>query len=219
MSTTIHFFNDNNRLITEQQALQLNKYSKHLIIDNVLKKEEIYWDSNLWGGTYYLSAGENVTDVLLGLNPALKWSIMSNKQLVNGYTIWECRFYHENLEQESKYTKIAFDNVGDKIATVSYDTLTHQPKGAFKVFKYGNQPIPWGDPGDLFPEDSEICFSFSDDGNVENIFMLYDLFTNNSYWTNLNNFLADAGDFFQEMGVSPEELYYYTHVEPLVPNF
>lgn len=219
MSTTIQFFNSNNKLITEQQANQLNRFSKNIFIDNILKKEEIYYDKILWGGEYYLSPGENVSDILTQLNPALKWSIMSNKQIVNGYTVWEARSYFENLQQKPKYSKKVFNNIGSHIATVSFDSITNQAKGAYKVFNYGNQQIPWGDPGDLFPEDSWIGFSFSDDGNIKSISMMYDIINNESYWTDLNDFLADAGDMLEEIGLTQEKLYYFTHVEPVVPNF
>ena len=40
MSTTIQFLNSNNKLISEQQANQLNRFSKNTFIDGILKKEE-----------------------------------------------------------------------------------------------------------------------------------------------------------------------------------
>lgn len=50
MSTTTQFFNSNNKLITEQQANQLNSFSKNIYIDGFLKKKEDYRENILKGG-------------------------------------------------------------------------------------------------------------------------------------------------------------------------
>lgn len=144
---------------------------------------------------------------------------MSNKQIINGYTVWESRFYFENLEQKPYYSKIVIDNQGKEIAIVEYDRITNQPKGAYKEFRYGNKQIPGAAQGELFPEGSEIYFNFSDDGKIESILMNYDIINNPSRWENLNKFLEEANSFLQGIGVTSEQLYYFTHVEPLVPNF
>ncbi|MCJ7932806.1 MAG: hypothetical protein MUW56_04040 [Chryseobacterium sp.] len=218
MSTTVSFFNSNKKQITEQQAFSLNNFSKHIHINNVLKKEETYRDNNLWGGRYYLSPGEDVIQVLTALDPSLNWTILSNKQIINNYTVWDCKFYTD-LQQDATYSRIVLNSGGNKIATITYDSITHEAKGGLKVFNYGNKHIPWGDPDDVFFEDSEIYFSFYDNGDIRTIFMNYDLFSNDSFWDSLDVFLKDAGDFFQKLGITNEQLYYFTHVEPLVPNF
>ena len=68
--------------------------------------------TNFWGG-YYLSPEENVTEVLNTLGPDLNWAIKSNKQIANGYTIWEIRWYDENLQLKSKYAKRVNDSLGN----------------------------------------------------------------------------------------------------------
>lgn len=221
MSTTINFYNRNNNLITEQQANQLNDFLKEIHIDNILKKKETYYDKTLWGGTYYLSPGENVTEVLTNLGAHLKWSIASNKQVINGYTVFDYRFYDDNLQQESKYSKEVTDNLGNHIATVSFDSVTNQAISAYKVFNYGNQQIPWEDSGDLFPEDSWISFSISykDNEKIVAVTMMYDIINNDSLWTDLNSFLTDAEDMLEEIGLTQEKLDYFTNIEPVVPNF
>ncbi len=219
MSTTTQFFNSNNKLITEQQANQLNSFSKNIYIDGFLKKEEDYRENILKGGVYYLSPSENVTAVLNDIGIGLNWAIKSNKQIINGYTIWEIRWYDNNLQTKSEYAKEVRDSSENPIATVTFDTITNQTKGAYKVFYYGNQQLPDGDPGDLFPDDSWIGFSFSDDGTIQNITMMYNMFNNEGYWTKLSRFLEDTGDFLQEIGMTPEKLNYFTNVNPVVPNF
>lgn len=168
---------------------------------------------------YYLSPSENVTAVLNDIGIGLNWAIKSNKQIINGYTIWEIRWYDNNLQTKSEYAKEVRDSSENHIATVTFDTITNQTKGAYKVFYYGNQQIPDGDPGDLFPEDSWIGFSFSDNGTIQNITMMYNMFNNEGYWTKLSRFLEDTGDFLQEIGMTPEKLNYFTNVNPVVPNF
>lgn len=219
MSTTLQFLNSNNKLITEQQANQLNRFSKNTFIDGILKKEEDYHENVLRGGVYYLSPEENIAQVLNDIGVGLNWAIMSNKQIINGYTLREIRWYDDNLQTKSEYAKEIKDNLGNDIATISFDSITNQAKGAYKVFYYGNKQIPWGKPGELFPDDSEISFLFSDDGNIENITMNYNVINNESYWKSLDKFLTDAGDFLEEIGMTQDQLYYFTHVEPVVPNF
>lgn len=70
----------------------------------------------------------------------------------------------------------------------------------------------------FFPEDAHIGFSFDDNGNIKRISMNEDLINNESNWTSLNKFLID-GDFFINQMMTQEQLYYFTHVEPVVPNF
>ena len=217
MSTTIKFLNDKNKLITEQQANQLSEYSKLSYVDDNLKKEDVYYENKLLGG-YYLSPEENVTEVLNTLGPDLNWAIKSNKQIANGYTIWEIRWYDENLQLKSKYAKRVNDSLGNHIATVMFDSITNQPKSAFKEFNFGGKHVPWDDEDMFFPEDAHIGFSFDDNGNIKRISMNEDLINNESNWTSLNKFLID-GDFFINQMMTQEQLYYFTHVEPVVPNF
>ena len=49
--------------------------------------------------------------------------------------------------------------------------------------------------------------------------MNYNIINNDSYWRRLDKFLTDAGDMLEEIGLTQEKLYYFTHVEPVVPNF
>lgn len=220
MNTKMIFFTKDydEGFLTEEEALEIGNYRKHIWINNALKKEESYRENQLWGGRYYLSPEENVTEVLIALGQNLNWTIKDNKQVINGYTVWDCKSY-SNLQQDATYSKIVLNSGGNKIATISYNSATNVAMGGLKVFNYGNRPIPWGDSDDVFFEDSEIYFSFYDNGDIRTIFMIYDLFTNDSFWDSLDTFLKDSGDFFQKLGITNEELYYYTHVEPLVPNF
>ncbi|WP_160136615.1 hypothetical protein [Chryseobacterium sp. c4a] len=219
MSTNMIFFTNtyDDEFLTEEEALAGGSYIKHIWINNALKKEESYREHKLWGGVYYLSPEENVTEVLIALGQNLNWTLKNNKQLINGYIVWDCKFY-SGLQEDTKYSKIVLNANGEKIATITYDSLTHQVKGGLKTYKFGNQPIPWGDPEDVFDEDSDIVFIFGEDGEVDTVHVSDFLFSNDFAYTAWQFFRA-AGNFFQEMGLSEEEIYYYTHAEPLVPNF
>jgi hypothetical protein len=58
---------------TEEEALKLGNYRKHIWINNALKKEETYREHKLWDGVYYLSPEENLTEVLAVLGTHQKW--------------------------------------------------------------------------------------------------------------------------------------------------
>lgn len=213
----IFFTTDDGRFITEEEALKVGNYTKHIWINNALKKEEIYREYQLWGGVYYLSSEENVTEVLITLGQNLNWTFRDNKQLINGYTVWDCKSY-DNLEQASTYSKIVLDADDHEIAVITYDSLTHQVKRGLKIYRIGNKPIPWGDPEAIFDEDTDIVFIFGEDGEVDTVHVSDVLFSNDFSYT-ASQFFRAAGNFFEEMGLSEEEIYYYTHAEPIIPNF
>ncbi|BAP32837.1 ATP-binding domain 1 family member B [Chryseobacterium sp. StRB126] len=218
MSAKMFFFTtDDGQFLTEDEALEQGNYQKHIWINNALKKEEIYREHQLWGGVYYLLPEENLTDILLALDTNLNWTIKDNKQLVNGYTIWDCKSY-DRLEQASTYSKIVLDADDNEIAIITYDSITHQVKRGLKIYKIGNKPIPWGDPEAVFDEDTDIVFIFGEDGEVDTVHVSDVLFSNDFSYT-ASQFFRAAGNFFEEMGLSDNEIYYYTHIEPIVPNF
>ncbi|REC63583.1 hypothetical protein DRF65_05685 [Chryseobacterium pennae] len=219
MSAKMIFFTTayDDEFLTEEEALEAGNYTKHIWINNALKKEESYRENKLWGGVYYLSPEENVTEVLIALGQSLNWTIKDNKQVINGYPVWDCKSY-DNLVKKTTYTRIVSDTEGIEIAIITYDSVTHQVKSGLKIYKFGNKPIPWGEPGSVFDEDSEIFFRFGEDGELDAVHVSDFLFSNDFAYT-ATQFFRAAGNFFQEMGLSEEEIYYYTHAEPLVPNF
>jgi hypothetical protein len=219
MTTEMIFFTTayDEEPLTEEEALKVGNYTKHIWINNIVKKEESYRENQLSGGIYYLSPEENATEVLITLGQNLNWTFRDNKQVINGYTVWDCKFYN-HLEQEPTYSKIVLNSDEKKIATITHDSFTHQVKGGLKTYRFGGQPIPWGDPEDVFDEDSDIMFLFNDDGELGAVYVSNFLFSNDFTYTAAQFFRA-AGNFFQEMGLSDDEIYYYTHAEPIVPNF
>lgn len=219
MSAKMIFFTNpyDEELLTEEEALKLGNYRKHIWINNALKKEETYREHKLWDGVYYLSPEENLTEVLAALGTHQKWGIKDNKQTFNDYTVWDCKFYH-HFEQGPTYSKNVSDAEGFNIAIITYDSVTHQVKSGLKIYKFGGQPIPWGDPEAVFDEDSEIFFRFGEDGELDAVHVTDFLFSNDFTYTAAQFFRA-AGNFFQEMGLSEDEIYYYTHAEPVIPNF
>jgi hypothetical protein len=219
MSAKMIFFTTSHdeKFLTEEEALEIGDYTKHIWINNVVKKEESYRENQLWGGVYYLSPEENVTEVLITLGQNLNWTFKDNKQIINGYTVWDCKSYN-NLIQSNTYTRIVSDAEEKEIAFITYDSLTLQATTGLKIYYYGNKPIPWGSSGNLFEEDSEIHFRFDENGELGSIFTTDIIFGNDPIYTPAS-FFKIAGNFFEEMGGCDDELYYYTHLEPVVPNF
>ncbi|MFP3571265.1 hypothetical protein, partial [Paraburkholderia sp. SIMBA_030] len=68
----ISFFDQFNQVVTEKEALDLDRFSKQIRMGNVLKKEEEYKDQQLLGGTYYLYPEENIIEALTSLNSSLQ---------------------------------------------------------------------------------------------------------------------------------------------------
>jgi hypothetical protein len=216
MAITIKYLNDLDKSITAQQAVILTDYSKEIYKDNELKKVEVYRNSSLWGGTYYLEIGEDPINILNNLGPNLKWSLGSNKQIVNNYVVWEYRFYNENLQAEAEYSKIVRDNYGNTIAVVAYSTQSNLPQGAIKTFHFGGQFVP--DDETKFDDDAKVDFYFNENNEIERIEMNTFYVNNEEIWRTLNDFQIDA-NFFIDAMMPPNVLTYFTNVEPLVPPF
>ena len=137
MSSRIKYQNDAESFITEEEAEQLSDYSKLFYEDGALKKEETYKDGVLWGGVYCLGSSEDPITVVKQLGPHLMWSIGSNKQIVNGYTVWEYRFYTEALELKPTFSKITYDSELRVVGVIGYDTATLQAINGLKTFYLG----------------------------------------------------------------------------------
>jgi len=216
MPTTIKYQNDAESFITEEEANQLNDYSKLFYEDGALKKEETYKDGVLWGGVYRLGSSEDPITVVKQLGPHLMWSIGSNKQLVNGYTIWEYRFYTETLALKPTFSKIAYDSKLRVVGVISYDTATLQVKSGLKTFYFGGVLVE-GETNSYYEEDSEINFNF-DSTTLSQIFMNSEIINNEGSFDTLNSFVQEAGTLIDYL-FTPAQLDYYSNLEPLAPPF
>ena len=214
----IKYSNRYSELITEQETEQINFYSKLYFEEGELKKQENYKDKELIGGTYYLSEGEKHTDILNQLGAQLKWVIGGIKQVINGYRVHEFRSYDENLHESETYSKLVKDHNERIIAVVSFDTISREAKGAYKVFYFGGVQVPDDEEGVKFDEDAELTFSFKDNGEIKRIDMNIEYVSNNSNWSDVASFINQAGNFIGEV-MTIEQLNYFTTIEPVVPNF
>ena len=216
MPTTIKYQNDAESFITEEEANQLSDYSKLFYEDGVLKKDETYRNGELWGGVYYLATGEDPISMIKKLGPHLMWSIGSNKQLVNGYTIWEYRFYTEALALKPTFSRIAYDSKLRVVGVISYDTATLQVKSGLKTFFFGGVLVE-GETNSYYEEDSEINFNF-DSTTLSQIFMNSEIINNEGSFDTLNSFAQEAGTLIDYL-FTPAQLDYYSNLEPLAPPF
>jgi hypothetical protein len=214
----IKYKNSHDQYITEQQALQLDDFSKLHYVNNQLKKEELFINNELNGGLYFPSPNENIVDMLNQLGSSLRWSIGTNHQVVNDYDILEYRYYDENLQLKPKFSKVVTDSNERLVATVSFGTQTQESMSAFKKFYFGGRQIPEADNGIVFEEDASVSFSFNNDSEIEKIIMNIDFINNSPIWNNVSSFLNAAGDWVDEI-MTPDQVSYFTNVEPVIPNF
>ncbi len=217
MSTIIKYQNRKEEFISEQQALQLDYYSKIFYIDDKLKKEEIYRNNVLWGGEYYLSPDEDAITILTQLGAHLQWSLCISQQEVNGYILSEYRAYDGNLQQEPDYTKSIIDPTGRVETYVSYSSQTNLPVSAFKMYNFGGLQVTDEEDGILWVEDANIKFSFSENG-LDTIRMNVGYINNTEIWDSVSHFQLDAQYFIDDM--LPGNMFaYFINIEPVVPNF
>jgi hypothetical protein len=213
MSTNIIYTSIENNAVTEQQLDNLGRYFKHVFENEKLKKIEYYAYHRtqakivLRGGRRFLSAGENLADVINeSMSEADDWTFyynpVSNDQQ---NTLWDFQdIYKGELKSQGKE---AFDSSLRTIAAYGLDAATNTKIGKRKYF-YGDKAVfPGAD--DQLPT---ITFSYLDDDSPMEVFCHYGSETDNDY--GIMEFLArDA-----IMAIFPWDQHLFYHsFEPMLP--
>ncbi len=203
MSEVIKYKNNLGEFISYEQVMDLSNYSTLYYVDDELKREEEVFNYKPFAGLYYLSSGEDPITIIPELNKNYRWAFLT-KSYENGYTIYTGKGYNHNMQLKSKYYKEVYNSRGEHIATVTLDSKTHNPEGALKIFRFG--------------DDDDISFSFDHKGNLKEITISEMILSNELHYTKLNSFLRDIEEFVGDF-ITQEELDYYTNPNTIVPTF
>ena len=203
MNEVIKYKNNQGEFISYEQAINSSNYSTLYYVGDELKREEEIFNHKPFAGLYYLSSDEDPITIIPKLNKNYQWDFLT-KSIENGYTVYTGKGYDDDFQLKSKYYKEVYNSRGEQIATVTLDSKTHNPKGAFKIFRFG--------------DDDDISFSFDDKGYLEDITISEMILSNELHYTNLNSFLRDIEEFIGDF-ITQEELGYYTNPNAIVPTF
>jgi len=211
MSLRIEYRNDFEVLITIQQLDNVDNFSKLYFEGTDLIKEEIFGDKILSEGIYYLSPGQNYTDVLNQIDTSVLWDFKSNKEIINTFEVWESRIYKDG-ELSSNYSREVYFN-GKNIAGKSYTSPSTPIGGTYKMLDLSNIVVQNNGYSIKFPVGSSYSFYFNSEGVLCRI--LPDTGGWDRPYDRLSKFLEEDPIVSH---LSSEQLNYYTNAEPLIPE-
>jgi len=213
MSTNIQYTNENYQVVTERQLNMLSSYFKHTYENDKLKKMEIFSFNKIsrqlaqTGGTYYLSANEDLQNIIdQSLSNGKDWLFYYNETTnPSNDNLWDYEIYSNGVIREKG--KKCFDSSARPIAVCSSKPEAEVYSGKAKFF-YGDSL--------LFPKpfDGAAAFSFwyDQDNNPTEVYCEYGMETDNDY--SIDEFIAQDSI----MAIFPWEQYiYYHNFEPMLP--
>ncbi|WP_026715319.1 hypothetical protein [Flavobacterium daejeonense] len=217
MSLKIEYRNTLGSIINIQQKNNLEDYYELKFVDNVLKIKFLFYDKKIVEGTYFMSLDENINTVIGTLDSSHRWVIMSDKEMINGYTVWKRNFVTNNV-LSAVFDKVVYDSKSRKIAGIGYDANGMPTRGGSKTFYFGGRNIIFDedDIDGVFDDDAEVIFYFDVDGTIRidtttNVFI--------KPYVSLSKFLEEQqnGPILNLM--TSEMITYFTNFQPLVPTF
>jgi len=213
MSIDVVYTSVENTPVTEQQLDGLGRYFKHVFENEKLKKIEYYTYHRtqgkivLRGGRRFLSAGENLADMINeSMSKADDWTFYYDP-ISDGQnnTVWNFRDLYKGALR--KQGKEAFDSSLITNAYYALDAAMNAKIGKRKYF-YGDRTVfPGAD--DRLPT---ITFTYFEDDSPRNIYCHYGVETDNDY--SITEFLAKDAI----MAIFPWEQHpFYHSFEPMLP--
>lgn len=218
MSLNTQFRNTTGSIITIQQKNSLEDYYELKFIDNTLKMEFLYYNNEIVNGTYFMSPGENINNVIGSLDLSHKWSIMSDKEIINGYSVWKKNYMYKGT-LSVVYSKTVFNSNNQEVAQIGYDSSGMPTRGGYKILNIANKNIIFDvdDIDGFFDNDAEVIFYFDENGEISSIDTNTKVFS--EPYTILPKFLREQKDGPILNLMTPAMLSYFTNFLPLVPNF
>ena len=211
MSLRIEYKNEFGVLLKIQQLDNVENFSKLYFEDTNLIREEIFEDKVLSEGIYYLSPGQNYTDVLNQIDTSVLWDFKSNKEIINTFEVWESRIYKDG-EISSNYSREVYFN-GKNIAGKSYTSSSAPIGGTYKMLDLSNVVLDNNGYSIKFPEGSSYSFYFNSEG------ILYRILPDTGGWDRPYDRLSKFSEDDPIVShLSSEQLDYYTNAEPLIPE-
>lgn len=203
--------NNNRQILTSQQILIQDDYTKEVYENSILKRIEIFQDFKISYSLIFLSPSESIIDIVDQYKNHDYGNIFCyNKQQFGIYTAWDYEGYTGTVNDEKG--KIVFDDMWREICMQSIDITTLEVSSIKKIF-YLNNFEHFHTPSDL-PGYGTIHFFYEQDKISVSIGLLN--FEMDIYFiTPEKNILLNTS--IRKVFSWENETYYHS-AEPLIPG-
>lgn len=222
MSITIKYENSYGEEITQQQALQSTYLYQRISYENqeMRKRELLSNEGTIENITFYLRNEENLSD-FVNINAVnnSRTTFHYNRQITNGYTVWDVDDYNSNIQIAK--SKIVNNFKGQMIAYQSINMLTDLPKRTHKYFYL--EDFGYFSSFQSVEENGKLEFIYGKNGSSPtNIFVIINLLFHidapgGGYAINSNRNI-----FLENLELASvfnwAEHSYYHSAQPLIPN-
>lgn len=215
MSTYKEYINEFGKIISSQQASQLDDYDEKFYENDRVKNITHYWDSEIQFITVHIYPDEDVSTVLSSLTePDMEYSIAKDLEIINGYRAWKY-FHYKNGVLNDEYNMVVFDLDERIVASRDFNANGTIQKNGYKKYYIGGNVL-YDDNGEVdigCAEGDYILFDFSGDNLKIEMVLAYG---DDGIYDSVSEFL----DVWQTLlpFMTPEKLTYLSNLEPLIPN-
>jgi hypothetical protein len=215
MSTEIKYTDTYNKILTAQQLLQTDNFTKHIYVDSVLKSEEQNYtlprtDKKFKRIFYFLDdTTENrdtVANQLCNIQENTSCVIRYNKQTLNEFTLWDSQFYDVDGLPKGNGGQVVYNDMGRNIYSSVFDQETVPLRSVTKIMYANETDNDWEDRLFLFHFIRDI-----DTGEME--LSIHDA-NNRYYWLMPQDIDVE---FVQGEGYWDNHQNYHSHL-PILPD-
>lgn len=209
MSIYKEYINEFGKIVTSQQASQLEDYNEKIYENDRIKKIIHYWDREIQFITVHIYPDENLNTILNTLTDIdMEYSIAKDFEQVNGYKVWKYYPYQNGI-----------------LSATNTITEVHDSENRIVAYRFEGDAIVrkvWYLEGKhVYNEEEELDFYYGDE------WISFD-FENGALKMRIT-FAPEVGPFsnvdqlrgyndVQLPFLTEEIITYFTNPEPLVPN-
>lgn len=216
MSTVIKYKNHGGIEVNIQEIKELDRYDEWIFENDALKKIYSYYNRKIDEVSIFLNENESLSDFAIELKKADRALIYSNREEINGFSVWKQKRYHDNVLHIG-YAKVVFDSLYREVASQYFNVLDKPIPGIYKTFHFGGKPIVIDDYHQgYFEQDCNCNFIHQSDGKVT-IYPTTGAMDEPYY--SIEYFLKMETGCAMLNLMSNEEIAYYTSPETLIPGF
>ena len=215
MSTEIKYTDTYNKILTAQQLKQTDEFVKHTYVDGMLKIMERNYkvarnSKKFKRTTYFIDDAtedqDTVASQLCCIEENASCSIRYNRQISNGFTLWDGQFYDVDGLPKGNRGQEVYNNLGRIVYSSILDNETSQTIKVTKTMYANETDNDW--------EDILFIFHFIRDIDTGEMELGISDFNNRYYWLMPQDIDVE---FVQAEGYWDNFPYYHSHL-PVVPD-
>jgi len=215
MSTEIKYTDTYNKILTAQQLLQTDNFTKHIYVNGILKIRERNYtlprsNKKFKRITYFMDDAtedqNTVASQLCSIEENTSCILRYNRQTSNGFTLWDGQFYDVDGLPKGNGGQVVYNDMGRNIYSSVFDQETVPLRSVTKTMYANETDNDW--------EDILFIFHFIRDIDTGEMELSISDFNNRYYWLMPQD--VDV-DFVQDEGYWDNLQYYHSHL-PILPD-